>query len=333
MLKKIQKVIRVDEKKFKEFLEKTEKTARTFYEKLDSAHYSDAWYFDLHVEDVRKHALLMVNKYGGNKQEIEIACLLHDIGVESYYHEGFGFSSEKSAELAKKVLNQIGFPEDFIRSVLEIIDPPAILSFQQPLETKIVSTANAVSLLKNAFPFYLIVFLHSMDIRKYLNWAILKSSMDSNKIAFSDEREIVRPIVNTLQMCLKHDLTKLNKNLFVEQAKLFRTLSIEKSKQPSQNNQTVKQSVVPINCVSSTVDEVPFKIKKANHLMSELFSLGKENLELLKASGMSNSERDAKLEIVKLRAVTIFTELQQFLPLVEAEKVRKDIRNRYLIHF
>lgn len=81
-----------------------------------------------HLDLVLTYALALHDTYGGDLDVITAAVLLHDLGRNDPRVHGPA-SAQKSADLARDVLKQVGFPEVIIPAVLEAIvehDQPAL---------------------------------------------------------------------------------------------------------------------------------------------------------------------------------------------------------------
>ncbi|MBO3769987.1 MAG: HD domain-containing protein [Candidatus Brockarchaeota archaeon] len=73
-----------------------------------------------HAERVYKMCMKIMNEEGGDPEVLTAAALLHDVGISYEFEEGIDHS-EKSAEIAGKILYEIGFPRDKIVKVQEAI--------------------------------------------------------------------------------------------------------------------------------------------------------------------------------------------------------------------
>lgn len=93
-----------------------------------------------HALQVRNFALMIQEKVGGNKNVVEVAALLHDIGKAKLIaprHE------EISAKLAKEFLRKINFSNDEIEKIVECIKYENSLF----VEAKILRSADSMSLI------------------------------------------------------------------------------------------------------------------------------------------------------------------------------------------
>ncbi|MEM3713118.1 MAG: HD domain-containing protein [Thermoproteota archaeon] len=81
---------------------------------------SDPGHDWLHAERVYRMCMRIMEKEGGDPEVLTAAALLHDIGISYELEEGIDHS-EKSAEIASKILYEIGFPGDKIIRVQEAI--------------------------------------------------------------------------------------------------------------------------------------------------------------------------------------------------------------------
>jgi len=78
-----------------------------------------------HARSVLNYAEQILEKEGGDREVVEAAAILHDIGIHEA-EKKYGSTAGKYQEIegppiAEKILNSIGFPEDKLKEVLEII--------------------------------------------------------------------------------------------------------------------------------------------------------------------------------------------------------------------
>ena len=149
--------------------------------------------------------------------------------------------------------------------------------------------------------------------------------MDYNRIAFSDEKDIVRPIILVLRSCLKHDLSKLNKVLAAEQARYFRALL--KEREPALAVKRIKK-LEKTKKTEKSVDE-----QAVNTILAELFGIGREHIRTFNDHSLPRAERDRSLENIKHRAEARFYELEKILPLKRAAKIKQELKDRFFMQF
>jgi putative nucleotidyltransferase with HDIG domain len=73
-------------------------------------------YWNDHIKVVVKHALRLADKYGADKEIVELGALLHDISMPAEY----GARSEHylfSAEMTEKILAELDYPRDRLNRV------------------------------------------------------------------------------------------------------------------------------------------------------------------------------------------------------------------------
>jgi len=70
-----------------------------------------------HIERVRQNALMLQKKFGGDKEIIEVAALLHDIGriKDSAQHGKYG------VEISEEFLKKIGYPDEKRKKVVRVV--------------------------------------------------------------------------------------------------------------------------------------------------------------------------------------------------------------------
>lgn len=94
---------------------KVERKARKLMEGLPGSH---DW---SHVERVRRLAILISKAEGADLEVVEAAALLHDIGRKYEYKDPRVNHADKSAELARPILEEAGFPPEKVDHVLKCI--------------------------------------------------------------------------------------------------------------------------------------------------------------------------------------------------------------------
>lgn len=99
----------------------------------------DGFYWE-HTLQTRKFALIIQKQVGGDKDIVEVAALLHDIGKAKLRAPGH---EEVSAELARQFLERIGFDRNKIEKITQTIknDEADLLA------AKILRTADNMSLI------------------------------------------------------------------------------------------------------------------------------------------------------------------------------------------
>jgi putative nucleotidyltransferase with HDIG domain len=93
-----------------------------------------------HAFMVRKFALMLQKKIGGDKDIIEISALLHDIGKAKLLAPGH---EKISGKLAERFLRKIDFDKNRISKIIECIKYENLNS----VETKILRSADSMALI------------------------------------------------------------------------------------------------------------------------------------------------------------------------------------------
>lgn len=98
------------------------------------------WY---HIDRVRKNALLIHSKEGGDRDIIELAALLHDISD----HKFNGGDFDKGAEVSRVLLEELTVSEEVIEQVVYIVKNVSykgsgVADVMESLEGKIVQDAD-----------------------------------------------------------------------------------------------------------------------------------------------------------------------------------------------
>ena len=93
-----------------------------------------------HAYEVRRLALLIQRRIGGDKEVIEVSSLLHDIGKARLLAPGH---EKISAKLTKTILNKSDFDKSKIKAATDCIKYKTPAS----LETKILRSADSMALI------------------------------------------------------------------------------------------------------------------------------------------------------------------------------------------
>ena len=109
-----------------------------------------------HVDGVRKYALILADEYSADKQVVEIAALLHDIGADAGK-----VHAEKSAEMSEVFLAGLGvemlLKDRIISAIRNHSMSQAGEDFAEnvPLEEAIIRDADGISFFENGYKMYL----------------------------------------------------------------------------------------------------------------------------------------------------------------------------------
>ncbi len=115
---------------------------------IAKANYSPADY-NYHILPVVKNALLLAKKLHANKEIVETAAFLHDIGTgrarKGYKAQNLHHIT--GAAKTKKILNRLGYDKDFIEAVCHCIISHRGRAGPEPktLEAKIIACADAMA--------------------------------------------------------------------------------------------------------------------------------------------------------------------------------------------
>jgi uncharacterized protein len=101
-----------------------------------------------HVLRVRKLCNIISEAENADKLILNAAALLHDLGRDAERKDPAADHAEKSAEIAKSILQKIGFPSDKIPAVLYAIKVHRFSKGESPntLEAKILQDADRIDI-------------------------------------------------------------------------------------------------------------------------------------------------------------------------------------------
>lgn len=109
----------------------------------------------IHVELVRKYALILAKEYNADSLVLEVAALLHDIGADAGKVHAF-----KSEDMAKIFLENEDVPKDTKEKILSAIRNHSMgkssTNFKEsvPLEDQLLRDADGIAFLEDTFKWY-----------------------------------------------------------------------------------------------------------------------------------------------------------------------------------
>lgn len=129
--------------------------AETYYRvNIPSSREKDSYF--IHVDGVRKYALILADEYSADKQVVEIAALLHDIGADAGKVHAF-----KSAEMAEVFLKDIGVDRLLKDKIVSAIKNHSMSQSGEDfgetvaLPDTIIRDADGISFIENGYEIYL----------------------------------------------------------------------------------------------------------------------------------------------------------------------------------
>jgi len=163
--------------------------------------YYSEFSYDYHIKVVVQYALVLAEKVGADKEIVELAALLHDIGKKEFGNNDHHLTS---AEEARKVLNKLDFPNDKIESIAHCIESHRGKNVEpETIEARVIMSADAMSHY-DTFPwFFFDVKDNEKDVKERLIWTKSKFERNWNKkIALPEARELVRDKKNAVDLLL-----------------------------------------------------------------------------------------------------------------------------------
>lgn len=119
----------------REVIERVEKRVKEILSGESTGH---DWY---HIDQVRKTALQIAEKEGGDKEIIELTALVHDVGDHKFFA-----SKDEGQRITNKVLEECGVSVEVREKVMDIVTTMSFSTGKIPesLEGKIVQDADRV---------------------------------------------------------------------------------------------------------------------------------------------------------------------------------------------
>lgn len=185
--------------------EKIEKLAEFVskkFEEADMKFCGFAFYYPYHVYLSKEYGKKLAVKYNANPAVVELAMLLHDIGLIGKGREGH---EQRSIELADKILREYGFSEDLIKHVKS-----CILHDSSTIEGKICDTSDALA----HFNFSFIISKAKLykNIEEFKEWLFKKLEKDYNRIQFPDEKKYAESKLNAIKTLIKDEISESTDN-------------------------------------------------------------------------------------------------------------------------
>lgn len=146
-------------------------------------------FYNLHVLPVVEESMRLVENYGGDKDVVYAAALLHDIARLENVEPHARFS----ASFAQKGLCQKGFSQDFADKVGDAIVTHSCFNAKpQTLEQKIIATADALACFKSPIVLWLEKFSNKPFREDLSDIAEFLEKNYNEKIFFPDEKESIK---------------------------------------------------------------------------------------------------------------------------------------------
>ncbi len=156
-----------------------------------NVHSPTAWTH--HICIVRKLALQLADKLKADKEIVELAALLHDIGSVSK-GEWLDDHHIHGARLAKKLLEKYDYPSDRTERILHcILAHRASLNIKRKtIESEIIASADAMSHIEKTYQLlHLAYFTRNMGVEEGREF-VLKKIKNSWKKLMPEAKEIMK---------------------------------------------------------------------------------------------------------------------------------------------
>lgn len=145
-----------------------------------------------HISVMVQYANELSSKLGGDKEIIEIAAWLHDIGSAI---DGRENHHTTGAKVAEKLLKDLNFPDDKIQLVKKCIlhHRSSVDTKRESIEEKIISEADAVSNFDNVPGIFMAAYLYEgRNQREATEEIVRKLKRKWAMLEFEESRELVQ---------------------------------------------------------------------------------------------------------------------------------------------
>jgi len=156
--------------------------------------------WEYHIKFVVKHSKFLAEKLNADKEVVELAALLHDIGRVKFGPKDHEITGSSEAE---KILKQLNYPQNVIGEVKHCIETHRTGKNieRKTLAAEIIANADAMAHY-DAFPFMIKAGLNKNkgDLEKAIDWVYKKMERDWKDLTLP----VVREMMND-----KHEAIKL----------------------------------------------------------------------------------------------------------------------------
>lgn len=159
--------------------------------------------FPFHFVPMVKYAKKLTAKLGGDKEIIEVAGWLHDIGSIIQGRENHHLSG---AKIAGNFLQKLNYPENKIAKVQNCIrHHRGSKNFRrQSIEEKIIAEADAMSNFDNISGMFKAAFIYENLSQGDAQKSVLRKLENKwGKLHFSESKKMLRPKYNAIMLLLK----------------------------------------------------------------------------------------------------------------------------------
>lgn len=159
-------------------------------------------FFTYHIMSVVKCAKMLAKRFKANKEIVELAALLHDIGVVQGDKPNHHISGAKEAE---KILKKFNYPQEKIEKIKHCIFAHRASKKikRKSLEAEIIATADAMSHFDEIPSLFESAFIRfKMSPKEGKQWLLDKLKRDWKKL-MPKARELVRDKYEAIKLILK----------------------------------------------------------------------------------------------------------------------------------
>jgi uncharacterized protein len=158
--------------------------------------------YEFHYVPMVRYALELSDKLGGNREVIEIAGWLHDIGAivsgrESHHETG--------AKIAVEKLREFGYPDDKTELVRKCIynHRGSMNNARETLEEKIVAEADVLSNFDNIPGIFKAAFVFENQTQGEAKTSTLKKLTNKyNQLSFDESKTLIKPKYEAVKLLL-----------------------------------------------------------------------------------------------------------------------------------
>lgn len=159
--------------------------------------------YAFHFVPMVKYGLDLVDELGGDREIVEIACWLHDIGSIVHGRKNHHITG---AKIAEKILKEFNYPKDKIEIVKKCIlnHRGSVNTLRNSIEEKIVAEADTMSAFDNIPGIFKAAFIYeNLDQGKAREAVVEKIKNKWKKLHFDNSRKILEPKYKAIMFLFK----------------------------------------------------------------------------------------------------------------------------------
>lgn len=159
--------------------------------------------FEFHLKPMVEYALGLAENLGGDKEIIEIAAWLHDVGS---IRNGRDNHHITGAEIAEKKLNELNYPQDKIEIIKKCIlnHRGSQNNIRESIEEQIIAEADAMSAFESLPGLFKAAFVYENKNQGEAKESVREKLQNKwSQLHFEKSRKLIKPKYEAAMLLLK----------------------------------------------------------------------------------------------------------------------------------